>query len=142
MIVIDGERLRTFRSARSAMFTIEWVLKTQTLVTLAYQRTDLRAQKRQPNGGRSTCRARRARPQEAGPDDVTRGRGSGAAAPQPAIAPQDEGQALLIAGPALIFWQLQFLLDRLPASALARGRPDLGRRILQESQEALPPGPV
>ena len=41
VIVKDGERLLTFRSERSAMFTIEWDLTTQTLVTPAYQRTDL-----------------------------------------------------------------------------------------------------
>jgi 5-aminopentanamidase len=40
-IVKDGERLLVFRSERSAIFTIEWELKTQTLVTQAYQRTDL-----------------------------------------------------------------------------------------------------
>jgi omega-amidase len=40
-IVKDGERLLVFRSERSAIFTIEWELKTQTLVTKAYQRTDL-----------------------------------------------------------------------------------------------------
>jgi 5-aminopentanamidase len=41
VIVKDGERLLVFRSERSAIFTIEWELKTQTLVTQAYQRTDL-----------------------------------------------------------------------------------------------------
>jgi hypothetical protein len=40
-IVKDGERLLAFRSKRSAIVTIEWELKTQTLVTKAYQRTDL-----------------------------------------------------------------------------------------------------
>jgi 5-aminopentanamidase len=41
VIVKDGQRLLTFRSERSAVFTVEWGLMTQTLVTPAYQRTDL-----------------------------------------------------------------------------------------------------
>jgi 5-aminopentanamidase len=41
VIVKDGERLLAFRSERSAVFTIEWDLTTQTLATQAYQRTDL-----------------------------------------------------------------------------------------------------
>jgi predicted amidohydrolase len=41
VIVNDGARLLTLRSARSAMFTIEWDLTTQTLATQAYQRVDL-----------------------------------------------------------------------------------------------------
>jgi 5-aminopentanamidase len=41
VIVKDGERLLSLRSERSAIFTIEWDLKTQTLVSSAYQRTDL-----------------------------------------------------------------------------------------------------
>jgi 5-aminopentanamidase len=41
VIVNDGARLLTFRSARSAIFTIEWDLATQTLATQASQRTDL-----------------------------------------------------------------------------------------------------
>jgi predicted amidohydrolase len=41
VIVKDGQRLLTFRAARSAIFTIEWDLMTQTLATQAYQRTDL-----------------------------------------------------------------------------------------------------
>jgi predicted amidohydrolase len=41
VIVKDGERLLAFRSERSAIFTIEWDLKTRTLVTQASQRTDL-----------------------------------------------------------------------------------------------------
>jgi 5-aminopentanamidase len=41
VIVKDGERLLSFRSERSAIFTIEWDLKAQTLVSPAYQRTDL-----------------------------------------------------------------------------------------------------
>jgi hypothetical protein len=41
VIVKDGERLLAFRSERSAIFPIKWELKTQTLVTQAYQRTDL-----------------------------------------------------------------------------------------------------
>src|SRR5262245_947808 len=70
--------------------------------------------------------ARRARPQDAGPPYVTRGRSLGAATPKSAIAPEDEGQTLLISGPALVFRQLHFFLDRIPALALARGRLDLG----------------
>jgi hypothetical protein len=41
VIVKDGQRLLTFRSECSAVFTFEWDLKTQTLLTPAYQRTDL-----------------------------------------------------------------------------------------------------
>lgn len=41
VVVQDGKRLLSFRSERSAMFTIEWDLQTQTLATMAYQRTDL-----------------------------------------------------------------------------------------------------
>jgi 5-aminopentanamidase len=41
VIVQDGMRPLTFRSERSAVFTIEWDLQTQTLATQAYQRTDL-----------------------------------------------------------------------------------------------------
>jgi hypothetical protein len=54
------------------MFTIKWELKTQNLVTQAYQRTDLWARKLKPNGGRSEPRhTRRAGPQDADPRDVT-----------------------------------------------------------------------
>src|SRR4029434_463850 len=64
--MVNGERLLVFRSERSAIFTIEWELKTQTLVAQAYQCTDLRVQERKPNGGRSKPRhTRRARPQDA-----------------------------------------------------------------------------
>ncbi|MGH8055879.1 MAG: carbon-nitrogen hydrolase family protein [Candidatus Entotheonellia bacterium] len=41
VIVKDGQRLLVFRSERSAIFTIEWDLNTQTLATQTYQRTDL-----------------------------------------------------------------------------------------------------
>jgi 5-aminopentanamidase len=41
VIVKDGARLLTCRSTRSAIFTIEWDLQAQTLVTPAYQRMDL-----------------------------------------------------------------------------------------------------
>jgi predicted amidohydrolase len=41
VIVKGGQRLLTFRSEQSAVFTIEWDLKTQTLATPAYQRSDL-----------------------------------------------------------------------------------------------------
>ena len=40
VIVNDGQRLLAFRSERSAIFTIDWVLRTQNLVTPAYQRAD------------------------------------------------------------------------------------------------------
>src|SRR5688572_28760156 len=66
-----------------------------------------------------------------------RGLDSGAPAPQPAITPQDERQAVLIPGPARVFRQLHFLLDRIPAFALARGGPHRGRSILHESEEVL-----
>ena len=41
VIVKGGQRLLTFRSERSAIFTFDWDLRTQTLVTPAYQCTDL-----------------------------------------------------------------------------------------------------
>ena len=41
VIVNDGARLLSLRSARSAIFAIAWDLTTQTLATQAYQRTDL-----------------------------------------------------------------------------------------------------
>jgi predicted amidohydrolase len=41
VIVKDGARLLTFRSERSAIFTIAWDFTTQTLAAHAYQRTDL-----------------------------------------------------------------------------------------------------
>lgn len=41
VIVKDGRRLQSFRSERSAIFTVDWDLKRQTLVTQAYQRTCL-----------------------------------------------------------------------------------------------------
>ncbi|MGH8067511.1 MAG: carbon-nitrogen hydrolase family protein [Candidatus Entotheonellia bacterium] len=41
VIVKDGQRLLALRSKRSAIFIIEWDLKTQNLVTQAYQRADL-----------------------------------------------------------------------------------------------------
>jgi N-carbamoylputrescine amidase len=41
VIVKGGQRLLTLRSERSAMFTFEWDLQAQTLVTPAYRRTDL-----------------------------------------------------------------------------------------------------
>ena len=41
VIVKDGQRLLALRAERSAVFTIEWDLQTQTLATQAYQRTDL-----------------------------------------------------------------------------------------------------
>src|SRR6266849_1481668 len=60
--------------------------------------------------------------------------GSKAAAPEGAVASQDEWQVLLVSGPALILRQLQFLLDRIPA--LARLGLDLhrGGGVLQEHQ--------
>lgn len=39
--VKDGQRLLSFRSEHSAIFTIDWNLNTQTLATQAYQRTAL-----------------------------------------------------------------------------------------------------
>jgi hypothetical protein len=41
VIVKDGARLLTCRAERSAIFTIAWDVKTQTLVTPAAQRIDL-----------------------------------------------------------------------------------------------------
>ena len=57
----------------------------------------------------------------AGTRNLTSGHGSGAAAPKSAIAPKDKGQVLLISGPVGVFWQLHFLLDRIPALTLALG---------------------
>ena len=39
--VKDGQRLLFFRSEHSAIFTIDWNIKTQNLATQEYQRTDL-----------------------------------------------------------------------------------------------------
>ena len=44
---------------------------------------------------------------------------SGAAAPEPAIAPRDERQAVLVARPARVFRQLEILLGRLPALSVS-----------------------
>jgi 5-aminopentanamidase len=41
VVVKDGQRLLSFRSEHSAIFTIDWDLKTQNLATQKYQRTDL-----------------------------------------------------------------------------------------------------
>ena len=41
VIVKDGQRLLSFRTERSAIFTIDWDRKTQNLATQGYQRTDL-----------------------------------------------------------------------------------------------------
>lgn len=41
VIVKDGQRLLSFCSARSAIFTIEWNLQTQSLATTAYRTTYL-----------------------------------------------------------------------------------------------------
>jgi hypothetical protein len=41
VIVRDGARLLTLTSERSAIFTIEWDLTAQALVTPAYRRVDL-----------------------------------------------------------------------------------------------------
>src|SRR3989441_7866375 len=62
---------------------------------------------------------------------------SGAAAPEPAIAPQDERQRRLVSGPALVFRQLQLLLDRLPALAGLGLGLHRGRGVLQEREEGL-----
>src|SRR5205823_10006368 len=49
-----------------------------------------------------------------------RQRGSGAAAPQPAIAPEDEGHCGLVIGPARVFRQLDLFLRRLPTFPCSR----------------------
>jgi hypothetical protein len=41
VIVKDGQRLLTFRSERSAIFTIDWDLQTQTFATQEHQRAYL-----------------------------------------------------------------------------------------------------
>jgi omega-amidase len=41
VVVKDGRRLLSFRSEHSAIFTIDWDLKTQNLATHQYQRTEL-----------------------------------------------------------------------------------------------------
>jgi hypothetical protein len=41
VIVKDGQRLLAFQAEGSAVFTIDWDLKTQSLASRQYQRIDL-----------------------------------------------------------------------------------------------------
>src|SRR6266853_2216476 len=60
--------------------------------------------------------------------------GSGAAPPQAAVAPRHELQIVLVAGPLLVFRQLDLLLRRLPAFSFARGDLHGFGGVLQESE--------
>src|SRR6266853_5977385 len=64
-------------------------------------------------------------------------RGSGAAPPQAAVAPRHELQVVLVAGPLLVFRQLDLPLRRLPAFSFARGDLHGFGGILQESELVL-----
>src|SRR5262249_15177054 len=61
----------------------------------------------------------------------------GAATPEPAIAPRDEWQAVVIARPARVFWQLEILLRGPPALAVLSRLLHLGRGLLHERQDVL-----
>src|SRR5260221_13676418 len=63
--------------------------------------------------------------------------GSGAAPPQAAVAPRHELQVVLVAGPLLVFRQLDLFLRRLPAFSFARGDLHGFGGILQESDLVL-----
>src|SRR4030095_110928 len=60
--------------------------------------------------------------------------GSEAAAPEAAVTPQHERQVLLVAGPALIFRQLQILFDAVPAPDGPGLNLQQRRSVLQERQ--------
>src|SRR5215470_13941916 len=62
---------------------------------------------------------------------------SGAPAPQPTIAPRHERQAVLIAGPACVFRQLEVLLGRLPAFAILPQLLHLRRSSLHQREDVL-----
>src|SRR5262249_18481009 len=62
---------------------------------------------------------------------------SGTPTPQPAIAPRHEGQAVLIAGPACVFRQLEVLLGRLPAFAVLSQLLHLRRGLLHQREDVL-----
>src|SRR5262245_8078509 len=62
---------------------------------------------------------------------------SGAAAPQAAIAPRDEGQAVRVTRPALVFRQLEFLLGRVPALTVLTELLLLGRRFFIKREDIL-----
>src|SRR5439155_7260152 len=62
---------------------------------------------------------------------------SGAAAPQRAVTPCDEGQAVLVAGPARVFRQLELLLGRVPALAALSQRPHLVGGVLHQGKDFL-----
>src|SRR5260370_41134857 len=64
-------------------------------------------------------------------------RRSGAAAPERAVTPCDEGQAILVAGPAGVFRQLEFLLGRVPALAAQAERLHLVGGILHQGEDFL-----
>src|SRR5262245_34120452 len=61
----------------------------------------------------------------------------GATTPEPAITPRDEWQAVVVAGPARVFRQLEILLRRLPALAVLGRLLHLGRGLLHERQDIL-----
>src|SRR5437879_1117696 len=61
-------------------------------------------------------------------------RGLGAAAPQAAVAPEDEGHCGLVIGPARVFRQLHLFLRRLPTFPCSRLDLHSFRDVLQEGQ--------
>src|SRR5215475_14350418 len=63
--------------------------------------------------------------------------GSGAAAPEAAIAPCDHAEARFITGQGGIFRHLEFLLDRVPAFAVLAELFDLGRGFLVQREHVL-----
>src|SRR5947209_9902119 len=65
------------------------------------------------------------------------GYGSGAAAPEPAIAARDELQAVLIARPTRVFLQLERLLALVPALTGEPERFHFGRGGLQQFELVL-----
>src|SRR5512145_1367218 len=90
--------------------------------------------------GRAGTRPRPPETQEAGVHPVRpsgENLGSGAAAPEPAVAPEDEREVLFVARPALVLRKLDFLLGRVPALAGLSGFLHRGRGVLQEREQIL-----
>src|SRR5262245_39457813 len=78
---------------------------------------------------RSENRSRRGDPQERAI--------LGTPTPKPAVAPRDEGQTLVVAGPCRVFRQLELFFCRIPAFAFLAELLHLGRRLLQLRQLVL-----
>src|SRR5262245_43135394 len=62
---------------------------------------------------------------------------SGAAAPEPTVAPGDELQTVFIPRPASVFRQLELLLGRFPALAVLPELLHLGGGLLQQGELVL-----